>query len=206
MALSASAQAQSKFGGQGQLVVSDDQPLGIISSFGLVDPLPPNSTSAASFQFATLTQNGGSGTSFVLSPAADYFVIPNLSLGAELLVGFLSPAHPNGTNGVTDTVLGIAPRIGYNIPLSDNVSFWPKLFFGYTSISGSNNSGGANSVVLGVFAPFLFHVAPHFFLGIGPNLSTQLSNNRTQGNASIGAPEATVLGLQATFGGYFLGD
>ncbi|HEY8087731.1 MAG TPA: hypothetical protein VIF09_07800, partial [Polyangiaceae bacterium] len=46
VALAAPAQAQAThFGGRGELVISDDQPLGIVSASGFVAPLPPSATS-----------------------------------------------------------------------------------------------------------------------------------------------------------------
>jgi hypothetical protein len=195
------------FGGVGQLVVSDDQPLGggVVGASAVVTPGPPSSFSSASFEFGTLSNNGGSGTEFALAPAADYFVIPNLSIGGNILFGLLSPAHGSGT-GTTYTLFGIAPRVGYNIPITDMISFWPKVFFGYTTASGSNNSGGYNSAALGVFAPIMFVPATHFVLGIGPNFSTQLSNNATGSGTSVAGPKLTQVGIQATIGGWFLGD
>lgn len=217
-ATSAHADA-TKFGSAGQLAVSDDQPLGLIGSTGVIAPYPPGSTSMASFEFATLSDNGGSGISFVLAPAADYFVIDSLSVGAEIQFGILNPAHGSGSVGETDTVFAIAPRVGYDLRLTDTITFWPKLYFGYFTLSASNNGGSSNSTALGIYAPFLWHPVPHFFLGIGPNVSTQLSNNQNSVNTSSGTgaptttttvsqaePKATVLGLQATFGGWFLGD
>lgn len=210
-----------KFGGAGQLAISDDQPLaGVSSSSGLgLTPSPPGTTSLVSFQFGTASDNGGSGTEFALSPAADYFVIDNLSVGGQIQFGVLSPAHGNSGSGTTLTLFGIGPRVGYDLKLTDTITFWPKLFFGYQTLSGSNNSGSANSTEIGIFAPFLWHPAPHFFLGIGPNVWTQLSNNVTSVSTSSGTgvpttttsqtqaePKVTQLGLQATFGGWFLGD
>ena len=204
---SVASAAGGRFGGRGQLVISDDQSLGQVGIAGTVSPSVPGSTHTASFQFATLSDNGGSGTEFGVAPAVDYFVIDGLTLGAGLIFAVINPAHGNDPQGETITVFGIAPRVGYNIPITDTISFWPKVFFAYESTSVSNNlPGGFNSTALGVFAPFMFHLAPHFFLGIGPNLLTQLSNNETQGNASASFPKVTQLGIDATLGGWLLGD
>jgi hypothetical protein len=209
--VSSAARAEgAKFGGAGQLVLSDDQPLGAVASTNLVTPTPPSSTSAASFEFASVSDNGGSGTSFAVAPAIDYFVTSGLSLGANVLFGMLSPAHGNSGTGTTITIAGIAPRVGYNIPLSETVSFWPKVYFGYVTASASDNGPSSNSSAIGVYAPFLFHPVPHFFIGIGPNASTQLSNNETVpqlgGNTSQSLPKITLAGVQVTLGGWFLGD
>jgi hypothetical protein len=201
-----------KFGGGGQLVISDDQPLNAVAATGNLTPTPPGTTSTVSFEFASVSDNGGSGTSFVISPAADYFVINSLSVGGDVLFGVLSPAHGNTGSGSTTTLFGILPRVGYNLPITDTISFWPKVYFGYATASASNNGGSSNFTAIGVYAPFLFHLVPHFFVGIGPNLSTQLSNNVTPAtlpgvaSTTVSQPKVTELGIQATFGGWLLGD
>jgi hypothetical protein len=198
---------ESRFGGAGQLAITDDQPLGGVASTALT-PVPPGSTSTASFQFATLSDNGGSGTAFAVAPAVDYFVIDHLSLGAFALAGFLSPAHGNSGSGLSETVFGIAPRVGYHVAITDTVSFWPKVYFGYVTVSASGGGvdGGDNATAVGLFAPFMFEPARHFLFGIGPNLSTQLSNNQTSGSASQSQPKSTQVGIQATIGGWCLGN
>jgi len=218
LALPAAARADgSHFGGAGQLAISDDQSLGGATNVGSggVVPSAPSSTSTASFQFATVGNNGGSGTEFSVAPAADYFVIPNLSVGGNILFGVFSPAHGNGP-GATATLFGIAPRVGYNIPITDMISFWPKVYFSYLTVNASSNgnSSGANAAAIGLFAPLMFVPTPHFFLGIGPDFSTQLSSNATgtttvngvSQNGTQALPKVTQVGLQATIGGWFLGD
>jgi hypothetical protein len=96
--------------------------------------------------------------------------------------------------------------VGYNLPLSDTVSFWPKVYFGYATYSTSNNGPSGNESAIGVYAPFLFHPVPHFFIGIGPNASTQLSNSESLGGMNSDLAKVTQIGLQATLGGWFLGD
>jgi hypothetical protein len=150
--------------------------------------------------------NGAPGSTFQLTllPAVDYFVIHNLSIG-----GFLEYAHTtqNGTNGGPSTssdTFGIGPRVGYNIGITDSISFWPKVFlaFASTNTSQGNNSGGDDSWTIGIYAPFLYHPAEHFFLGLGPLLSTQISNTVSAGNQSGSGPTATTYGIEFTVGGW----
>ena len=205
------------FGGAGQLAISDDQPLGGISgAAGAIVPNAPGSTSPASFQFATVSNNGGSGTQFSVAPAADYFVIQSLSVGGNILFGVFNPAQSGSGPSTTATVFGIAPRVGYNIPLTDMISFWPKVYFAYTTVNASSGGGssGVNATAIGIFAPIMFVPAPHFFLGIGPDFSTQLSSNTTfsgsaggvSASGSTSNSKITQVGIQATIGGWFLGD
>jgi hypothetical protein len=202
------------FGKSGQLAISWDQALGTpfvvggtASGLGGTAPLVPGSWSMIDFQYVSLNNNGGSATQFGLAPAADFFVIDNLSVGGQLLFSIASTS-PNQGPGTSYTSFGIAPEVGYNIGLTDRISVWPKLFFGYQSTSVSNNGGSYSEGALGVYVPFLYHPAQHFFLGIGPNFATQLISNISPGNGgpSVDGSKATTFGITATFGGYFLGD
>ena len=66
------------------------------------------------------------------------------------------------------TTVNLGARAGFNQGLNEHVSFWPTIGIdgSYTHTNDSNSTAA-----LEVFAPFLYHVAPHFFLGAGPFLS-----------------------------------
>ena len=120
-------------------------------------------------------------------------------------MGSYSPS--GGGNSSSVTTFGIAPQVGYNLGLTDSISFWPKLYFGYTSSSTNNNGPTFSSGALGIYAPFLYHPVQHLFLGLGPNFSTQLVASESQnGNSAQNYPKVTVFGVMATIGGYFLGN
>jgi hypothetical protein len=202
------ADGGANFGKSGQLVITWDQALTSTYAYGSSGPLPsvtnvgsPGSASMLDFEYVGVSNNYGSFTHFGIAPSAHFFVTDNLSVGGQLVLGIGSYSPSQGP-GTSVTNVGIAPEIGYNIGINDMFSFWPKLFFGYQNEALSNNGGSYSQAVLGVYAPFLFHVAPHFFLGIGPNLSTQLVSTQANGPD---LPKATVFGIMATFGGYFLG-
>lgn len=72
------------------------------------------------------------------------------------------------------------PRLGSTL--------WPKLGFSYSNTDVSTDlaagpnttisSGASGShVALNVFVPVMFHPVPHFFLGFGPALDTDLSGD-----------------------------
>jgi hypothetical protein len=84
---------------------------------------------------------GGKCPEFSVAPAADYFVIPNLSVGGNILFGVFSPAQGSGANAPRarrSPLVGIAPRVGYNLPITDMISFWPKVYFSYVTANGSS--------------------------------------------------------------------
>ena len=199
------------FGRQGVMGISWDQPLvaGTIlatnTSLSVAQP-GPMALTPIGFQYYSVNNNGGSGTTFSLAPAIDYFVIDNLSIGGQLMFGLVSSSPPTG-QGTSTTLYGVAPQVGYDLVLTDSISFWPKVFFAFTGASTSNNGGSFSSGTLGVFAPFLFHIATHFYIGVGPDLSTQVvtsqSSSGPPGGNAPNPPKVTTFGAMATVGGWF---
>jgi hypothetical protein len=121
------------------------------------------------------------GETVLIQPGVDYFVGNGISVGG--VVGF---GYTSGSPATTTVNLGA--RAGFNQGLNEHVSFWPTL-----GIDGSysHNSGSSSVAKLEVFAPFLYHVAPHFFLGAGPFLSYLVK----------GGPD-TQYGLDFVIGGW----
>jgi hypothetical protein len=173
------------FGNPGQLVISDDLRAGLL--------------------YSSLSEGDASVTDLQLQPAVDYFVIPNLSVGGQLAIRYTT--QDDGAGGSLDTTsVGILPRVGYNIPLGPSASIWPRVALGYVHASASTGVAGAPSVsgysiVMEAFVPFLFHPVPHFFIGGGPILSTELAAKVEDADV----PKTTNIGLVSTIGGYFGG-
>jgi len=163
-------------------------------------------------------------TIFYLNPGLDYFVVDNLSIGGEVFFASVSRSHtdrdiPAKTETKYDdpssTGWGIMPRVGYNIPLSRSFSFWPRGGLGYRSVTnsvGDTARGDTTDSYFLLFADalFMWHPAPHFFLGAGPGFSTTISRTWKQTERATGT---TVSGdgdsvlhfrlLSAVIGGWF---
>ncbi len=165
------------FGVQGQFAVTDDLQLSLLHQ--------------------SFSMGGSSSTSVSFDPSLDYFVAPNLSVGGTLII-----QHGDATGLSTDaTRIGIGVRGGYDLRLANLISFWPQLQLAYAHDSVS--SGGTDitgyDIQLAIFAPFLFHPVPHFFVGIGPAFATDLVS-KVQ---SMSASKETDIGLQSVVGGHF---
>jgi hypothetical protein len=175
-------------GGPLQLAVSNDMQLGVQ---GQSYSAPNGQTSP------------GSTTVVALEPAADFFVIQGLSVGGQLIYLHLSTSSSvPGASGVSADGFGIVPRVGYNLALGDTFSIWPKVFFEYLTTSSGNGGGNSNSVSIGAFVPFLVHPAKHFFLGLGPNVETELSNTLSVNGHGADAVKTTRYGLMFVVGGW----
>jgi hypothetical protein len=177
------------FGGPGTLALSSDFSGGINMGF------------AGQSQ----NNNGPSSWTFTLQPAADYFVIQGLSIGGVIRY---EHGHTSSTDPTTNTTtssdydtFGIGARIGYNIPISDLLSWWPKvgLIFSDTSTSGASG----NTFDVNLYAPLLLHMAPHFFVGLGPGIATDLAASASANGQSVSNPtKTTSYGLYFTIGGW----
>ena len=113
-----------------------------------------------------------------------------------------SSASPSSTSTAVDSdTFGIGPRVGYNIPISDLFSFWPKVALIYTDKTTSGASGSTFDVQL--YAPVLLHLAPHFFAGLGPQIQTDLTASASAAGVSAPTvPKTTSYGLYFTIGGW----
>jgi hypothetical protein len=211
--LAAATARADDFGRAGEVSIGTDMNLaatGKILTFGggnvnvtnLLTPATMLSIGGSSF-----SNNGGSEFGFTLAPAADYFVIDNLSLGLEVLFGYDTVSPPSNPaplpqpQSINVTTYGIAPRIGYNIPIGNLLSIWPKVFFEHAGYSlGGGGQGYANIQFFGAYAPILYHLVPHFYIGIGPNVLFELgeSTDGASGNSKI-----TSYGVFASAGGWF---
>ncbi|NMO13995.1 hypothetical protein HPC49_00190 [Pyxidicoccus fallax] len=127
---------------------------------------------------------------FVLEPSADYFIKQNLSVGSALRIrAYFGDADA--------TAIGLNVRGGYNIPVGDRVSVWPKV--GLTLQLGDEQVLPLAGVLptdatlaFDIYAPFLFHLTNNFFVGGGPRL-----------DLGIGDDVGVVFGLFSTIGGHF---
>ena len=186
---------------QGELVVVDDA-----AGFGRLHQWAFSSDAALSFQRQTTTNvRGGSPippiNSLQFAPAADYFILDNLSIGGVVgMAYFKADAGPSYR-------ITLGPRVGYNFEVSRLLSIWPRLGFSYAHTKSSNGqlavmpgttngtlatNTNANAIAISIFIPIMFHPAPHFFAGFGPFTDTDLSGHN----------RSNVWGFKLTTGGW----
>ena len=162
------------FGNQGNFVIRTDTNIG-----GGMAP-----AAATNVGFGTTFDVG---TSIFLAPAADYFVIKNLSVGAAMPL-VINIAGAAGGGGTT-VLFGLLGRVGYNLSFSDKFGIWPQAGIGFRHLSMGGGSDTAAQMKLS--APFMFHPADHFFLGLGPDFTTGFKDGTNN------------LGFNFVIGGYF---
>jgi len=185
-----------RFGARGEIVVS-----GLLS--GSLGHLGYSAT-------------GASSTSALVEPALDYFLVPNVSLGASVFA-----QYNHSTSGIstrsTSWGYGAYGRLGGNVALGETFSWRPVGSLGLwtekttltapgpgysSSLDGlqvpANGTYTPTVVVIGLFAPLLVHLASHFFVGLGPDVYTDLSHD--VGGLSN---KRTFVGLSSIVGGWF---
>ncbi len=111
-------------------------------------------SSSASFFFDKVS---GGTTTLTIEPALDYFIAGGISVGGA--VGY--------TYSGSSTV-NFGARAGFNQSIAKKISFWPT-----AGVYGSffeSNGNSSTTAAAEVYAPFLYHPADHFFLGVGPFL------------------------------------
>jgi hypothetical protein len=134
--------------------------------------------------------NPPSTTTVELRPALDVFVVQNLSVGGQIGLTWTS-------GGWKHTEISVAPRVGYDVPITDRVSFWPK-GGPYFSV-WSDQATSVRRLGAFVVAPFLYHPAPHFFVGLGPAFAIDLFARQDGQPANKNLDFA----LSTTVGGWF---
>jgi len=188
--------ATSGMGAQGQIVLAADLPF--MNSNPLFAVIR-QSNSAANGSPST------SATIYAIAPSADYFVAPNVSLGGLIGIAHGSTSTAGSSNDTT--TFGIMVRGGYSAQLTESLSLWARLGIGYSHTS--TTSGGfditLSTVPLVVEVPILWHPAPHFFIGAGPTLTTELSSSASAMGNSQDQSKTTDIGVTTMLGGYFGG-
>ncbi|MBF5045744.1 hypothetical protein FGE12_25275 [Aggregicoccus sp. 17bor-14] len=122
-----------------------------------------------------------------VAPGLDYFIKDNVSVGASVNLGTTIG------DGDDETQIGGQLRLGYNMPVAETLSLWPRAKAGIVySSSSAINSPKTTSFLLGVEAPVLFHPVNHFFVGAGPKI-----------DFFLGDGSGVDLGVQTIVGGYF---
>lgn len=242
----AKAQEAHGFGEKGQLMFSADrfvQVLGYTRSS--VTSTTNNSTTTSSSsntslaalwagQFGGADLNAGS-VHTIPRVAADFVVIPRLTIGGAFAFTFGlggSDKTETSTGGTTTTAsldaprgtaLGIAPRVGYILPLTSSIAFWPRAGFGFyaVTIKSDRNVGNQNApnietssrtaTTLSLDLDPQLAIVPteHFFIHVGPlvniPLSGSVSTKTTQGAVTTETSNNFSLfhfGISAGIGGW----
>jgi hypothetical protein len=136
------------------------------AGFGAIGQWVLTMRTAGDEGYVFLHKASGGAWELSLHPSLDYFITSNVSVGAT--VGYF---HSSADTGIT--VIDLGGRAGFNLNINDHLGFWPTAGLGVNI--DSRDYATDTRTTFGVFAPFLYHLVPHLFVGLGPSFSTVLS-------------------------------
>ena len=166
---------------------------------------------------STSTGTGGSIAGALPSPymtprlAFDFLPIESLTVGGS--IGFLtSSGETESLNNVvprdtaTITIFALTPRIGYVIPITDAIYFWPRVGITYFSWNATTNppppvppapqqpevSATLSGFAIDIEPAFVFAVVPHFGISVTPVADIPLAGSISQDPADPNEPETRV--------------
>jgi len=125
--------------------------------------------------------------------AFDWIPVRNLTLGGAVwlytqLSATESPAGGTSTDQPKVTYWGIAPRVGYVVPLGDVLSLWPRAGVEYHNASASSVNGSPSPSIdqFAIDAEVMLVISPwnHFGLTVGPTLDVPVSGKSTSTSAT----------------------
>ncbi len=232
----ASAEDANGFGEKSQLIVAVDR---------LMPAFSYTSQTVTATQGGATLKTSDSGTSAALlfgrepnlgvvhtipRVAFDFTIVRHLTLGGAIAVAFgLGGTHEEdfGNNATRrsdaakTSIIGLAPRIGYILPIGNNFAFWPRAGFAFYSVSTKfqtvtqgnvdvTTTNNDSLLSLDLDPQFVWTPIAHFFFNFGPILNVPLSGSRSV-EVATGPTTTTTkndlsvvhFGLTAGLGGWF---
>jgi hypothetical protein len=188
-----------RFGATG-FIISIDRLLPLVSYQSVTLTAPNGTETTQSRTSVALMNNGPFGVfnSFYNLPRISFDWIPvrNLTIGGATwlytdLQASTKIAPTSGPSMSSDTpkvtYWGIAPRVGYIIPLGEKVYLWPRAGIEYHHVDSSDVGEGSSSVTQLAFeAEAMLVISPwnHFGFTVGPTLDAPITGEQTTANTS----------------------
>lgn len=179
--------------------------LGAVGGIGITGPI--------SFGFSS--GDAGSKSSHIgLSPSIDVFVTDRLTIGGRVTAArytssYVSTAtvpgttQPVATSGSEGYVLAIAPRVGYLLPITDGLAFWPQLGVTYGQSRAENDGSGrtlSRTVGAELEAGLLVPVARHVVVRVAPTLAYGYTSSDSTGVFPTEDTDTVRAGVRAQIG------
>jgi hypothetical protein len=187
------------FGHKGQWVM-----LGSSNSLGISNEAFSNSAAAL------FNVGGGIGL--------DNFVVDNVSVGFDAEANYADIKSYGATTltETTSTAFSGGVRFGFNVPLGELFSWYPRLTLSLASARSTTNpvslfdgsrlgppsSESSVGPETNLYAPLLVHPAPHFVVGFGPRLQHDFAVAR---GGPYDGSQPTLLSGQLVVGGWWGG-
>jgi hypothetical protein len=234
----AGAQAHGGIGERGQLIFSADRLFPLFSFTHTSTDVPGPLGNGVSKAFTTNDQTGisllwGSATplTFFTVPRLgfDYVIVPNVTVGGDLVIFFTVGGHNNNetdlNNGVTMSnktdnpstfIFGVAPRGGYILRLTDLFAVWLRGGFSYYVLNSKTTNPPGNTTTATIVSQnqfaldldpqFVLTPVPHFGLTLGLTADIPITGGRsTENDMSNGSNITASAGASIFFFGVTAG-
>jgi hypothetical protein len=145
------------------------------------------------------TSRGVTSNSVWVGPGVLYFPTDSVAFGISVLYAYTQGVAFFGQTATLSPgvhSVGIEPTVGAAIPMADRVSLFPRFSMRFLKNMPGTGGPSLDLLTLRGFAPLLFTPASHFYIGFGPEFSTDVSTS------SVTTKE-TGFGLATEIGGYF---
>jgi hypothetical protein len=197
LALAGSARAaegkgSSRFGARG-FVISADRLIPLTSYESVKTTQSDGSSETKSDLSLGLFSNApytAFGTFYNLPRIAfDWIPVRNLTLGGAVwLYTQLTATNGSGNDQPKVTYWGLAPRVGYVVPLGDVLSLWPRAGVEYHNVSASRVNGEVSPSVtqFALEAELMLVISPwdHFGFTLGPTIDIPIDGKSTSSSAT----------------------
>jgi hypothetical protein len=147
-----------------------------IGGAGTLGATPMVTASWVSFGTSSFTFPDGrssTGTTIKIEPSLDVFVGHGFSLGGSGGLA-MSRIRAAGADALHVNVATFSPRIGYLVPLTDDLALWPRLRFAVSKTTLGDNAGVADPPAawgFGANIPVVVSISRHALLEVGPDIA-----------------------------------
>ncbi|WP_437814927.1 hypothetical protein [Sorangium sp. So ce1078] len=223
----AGAPAGGRFGGRGQVAL--DNVVGVTTEGGHLGPNmvagAPQDTSwgatgytgALGYTFSDTRSGDVDGYSVRshtgwVSPSVDVFVIDSVSIGGTIGLSYTSQeAHLPDAGGTATSIdrdsftLSVVPRVGYAVALSEPLTLWPRVGFGYSGtradpIGSAGESSIMNAWIGVVDVGLVYRPSEHIYLHMAPELVMRLSSIESSRGGTLTGSASLDLGFTGGIG------
>ncbi|MCU0685468.1 MAG: hypothetical protein MUF34_25045 [Polyangiaceae bacterium] len=220
-AAAAARQAKARFGHQGHFIVDNVIGFRTGGGFGALGGVGMGGLGGVQFtgllsvvsDSTKLDEYDTKFTSVGVRPSVDYFLANGLSVGGSLTFAYLRSTYESASSGPGRPPpievshqqayqVGLEPRLGVALPLTEALSLWPRLGAGYHA--NATGSGGAIRRI-DTFSAFtrlglVVNAGRHLFFDVGPELRITHSASDPQAppeykSTTVGAGVNGGLGL-----------
>lgn len=163
--------------------------------------------------FATTTSEGGSRASSIgIAPSLDLFVTDHVTVGGRVVAfrntsTYVVPSAGGAASASFSAAgysIGISPRVGYVVPLTDDIALWPQLGLGVTQ-SRFETEGLGRTLSRGIGAELevslLVPLGRHVVVRLAPTLAYNHASNEGAALSGVsGDGETIAAGVRAQMG------